>query len=76
MLKDAKSLLLVAAVFTAFALASCTKKAELGTAENPVKLHFVPSVDAKVIESNSKTFKEFLEKNTPYKMRKTRKKII
>lgn len=67
MLKDAKSLLLVAAVFTAFALVSCTKKAELGTAENPVKLHFVPSVDAKVIESNSKTFKEFLEKNTPYK---------
>lgn len=47
---------------------SCTKnKAELGTAENPIKLHFVPSVDAKVIENNSKTFKDYLEKNTPYK---------
>lgn len=46
----------------------CTKKtAELGSAENPVKLHFVPSVDAKVIEENSKAFKEYLEKNTPYK---------
>lgn len=67
MFKDSRNLILVAAVFAAFALASCTKKAELGTAENPVKLHFVPSVDAKVIESNSKTFKEFLEKNTPYK---------
>ena len=53
---------------SALLLGACTKKtAELGTAENPIKLHFVPSVDAKVIEENSKTFKEFLEKNTPYK---------
>ncbi len=51
----------------AFAI-GCTKKtAVLGSAENPVKLHFVPSVDAKVIEENSKAFKEYLEKNTPYK---------
>lgn len=49
-------------------VSGCTsKKAELGTAENPIKLHFVPSVDAKVIEDNSKIFKEYLEKNTPYK---------
>lgn len=47
---------------------ACTKKtAELGTQENPIKLHFVPSVDAKVIEDNSKVFKDYLEKNTPYK---------
>lgn len=57
------SLLLIAGLFTA-----CTSnKAELGTAENPIKLHFVPSVDAKVIEDNSKAFKDYLEKNTPYK---------
>lgn len=57
------SLLAVVAV-----LSGCTKKtAELGTADNPVKLHFVPSVDAKVIEDNSKKFKDYLEKNTPYK---------
>lgn len=49
-------------------LSSCTfKKAELGTADNPVKLFFVPSVDAKVIDSNSKTMKTWLEANTPYK---------
>jgi phosphonate transport system substrate-binding protein len=49
-------------------LTSCTfKKAELGTAENPVKLFFVPSVDANVIGSNSKIMKEWLEANTPYK---------
>lgn len=49
-------------------LSSCTiKKAELGTAENPVKLFFVPSVDAKVIDANSKIMKEWLEAHTPYK---------
>ena len=54
--------------FFAMTLIGCTKKtAELGTAENPIKLHFVPSVDAKVIEDNSKKFKDYLEKVTPYK---------
>lgn len=46
----------------------CTRKtAPLGSTDNPIKLHFVPSVDAKVIEDNSKKFKDYLEKNTPYK---------
>lgn len=44
-----------------------SRKAELGSAENPIKLYFTPSVDAKVIEDNAKTFKDYLEKNTPYK---------
>ena len=51
----------------AVAFLACTKKAELGTAENPVKLYFIPSVDAKVVEDNSKVFKTYLEKETPYK---------
>ncbi|MFN7727547.1 MAG: phosphate/phosphite/phosphonate ABC transporter substrate-binding protein [Bdellovibrio sp.] len=60
------TLLMVLAL--AFALSGCTsKKAELGSEKNPVKLYFVPSVDAKVIDDNSKIFKDFLEKNTPYK---------
>jgi phosphonate transport system substrate-binding protein len=61
---------LVGALALAFALglSSCTtKKAELGSEKNPVKLYFVPSVDAKVIEDNAKVFKVFLEANTPYK---------
>ncbi len=63
-----KNLSLITAAVAAVLLVGCTKKtAELGTAENPVKLHFVPSVDAKVIEDNSKKFKEHLEKTTPYK---------
>ncbi|MFZ4403841.1 MAG: phosphate/phosphite/phosphonate ABC transporter substrate-binding protein, partial [Pseudobdellovibrionaceae bacterium] len=45
------------------------KKAELGTAENPIKLHFIPSVDAKVLEDNSKAFQDYLEQNTPYKFK-------
>jgi len=50
------------------ALTSCTfKKAELGSAGNPIKLFFVPSVDAKVIDSNSKAMKTWLEANTPFK---------
>lgn len=52
----------------AMVLSSCTfKKAELGSEKNPIKLFFTPSVDAKVIEDNSKVFKAYLEKNTPYK---------
>lgn len=62
-----KSLAIVFGLLAIF-LSGCIKKtAELGSAENPVKLHFVPSVDAKVIEDNSIKFKEYLEKNTPYK---------
>lgn len=62
------SLRLFVVVASLLSFAACTsKKAELGTAENPVKVHFVPSVDVKVIEDNSKLLKEYLEKNTPYK---------
>ncbi len=63
-----KNILMVLLVAIAGTSIGCTKKtAELGSAANPVKLHFVPSVDAKVIEENSKAFKDYLEKNTPYK---------
>lgn len=59
---------IVVTTMVGLSIVGCTKnKAELGTAENPIKLHFVPSVDAKVIEDNSKKFKEYLEQATPYK---------
>ncbi|MCK6598652.1 MAG: phosphate/phosphite/phosphonate ABC transporter substrate-binding protein [Bdellovibrionaceae bacterium] len=51
-----------------FGLVGCTKQtAQLGSKENPIKFHFVPSVDAKVLEANSKEFLKYLEANTPYK---------
>jgi len=47
---------------------ACTRqKAALGSPENPIKMYFVPSVDVKVIEDNTKVLKTFLEANTPYK---------
>ena len=55
-------------LLAAVAFSGCTRKAaELGSAENPIKLHFVPSVDAKVIEDSSAKFKSYLEANTRYK---------
>ena len=58
----------VAALLALTFQVSCTfKKAELGSSDNPIKLFFVPSVDARVIDSNSKIMKTWLEKNTPYK---------
>lgn len=49
-------------------LAACTRdRGELGSASNPVKIFFVPSVDVKVLEDTSKTLSKFLEQNTPYK---------
>lgn len=47
------------------------KKDVLGTAENPIKLHLVPAVDAKVLADNSKKLQEYLEANTPYKFKIT-----
>lgn len=51
-----------------FVLSSCTtKRAELGTAANPVKFFLVPSVDAKLLEATARKVKIHLEKTTPYK---------
>lgn len=48
----------------------CTfKSADLGTAENPIKFYFVPSVDVKLLEDTSKVMKDYLEKTTPYKFK-------
>lgn len=65
MKKGLRLLMVVAAL--GMAVACTSKKAELGTAENPIKVHFVPSVDAKVIAESSALFKDYMEKNTPYK---------
>ncbi len=47
---------------------SCTRdKGPLGSAENPIKFFFVPSVDAKVLTEKTKHLKAYLEENTPYK---------
>lgn len=54
----------------ALLLGACTwREAELGTADNPVKFYFVPSVDVRLLEDTSKLLKTHLEANTPYKFK-------
>lgn len=56
------------ALAVALLLASCTgTKSAPGTADNPIKLFFTPSVDAKVIDASGKDIQAFLEKETGYK---------
>lgn len=63
-----KALKLSLAIALGTIISACTiDKGELGSEKNPVKLYFVPSVDAKVIESNAKIIETWLEANTPYK---------
>src|SRR5689334_14560160 len=59
--------LLLLIVFSTVILGCTRNRGNLGSEDNPVKLYFVPSVDAKVIENSSKKIKDYLEKNTPYK---------
>lgn len=55
-------------IVTLFSTLSCSKKSEpLGSAKNPVKFYFLPSVDAQAIADKSDVIKKYLEANTPYK---------
>lgn len=66
--QNIKYYILLSALCMAWALTGCTtQKAELGSEKNPIKMHFVPSVDAKVLDASSVAFKKYLEANTPYK---------
>jgi phosphonate transport system substrate-binding protein len=61
---------LTISLLLAMTVVSCTKKqSPLGSAENPIQFFMVPSVDAKVLDENTKILKQFLEANTPYKFR-------
>ena len=53
-------------VLFALGFTGCFEEAELGTADNPVKLYFTPSVDAETIATNSKDFIKFLEAETGF----------
>jgi phosphonate transport system substrate-binding protein len=55
-------------LFMIFAATGCTRdRGEFGSAKNPVKFFFVPSVDMKLLEDTSKALKKYMEANTPYK---------
>lgn len=51
-------------------LTGCTgNKKELGGEDNPIKLFFVPSVDATLIADKGKLVQDYLEKQTGYKFK-------
>ena len=62
---------LILALFVPVLSGCHLKKDVLGTAENPIKFHLVPALDARVLTDNSKVLKDYLEKNTPYKFQIT-----
>lgn len=67
-----RPLLVISILSASLVLSGCHfKKKTLGSAENPIKFHLVPSVDAKVLADNSRILKDYLEKNTPYKFQMT-----
>ncbi len=59
---------LLVATASLSSLVACTgPRSEVGTEENPLKLFFVPSVDANLLSDRAKVVQEYLEKKTPYK---------
>lgn len=51
-----------------FLVSACIKRTTpVGSAENPIKLFFVPSVDAKLLAEKGDVVKAYLEKETPFK---------
>lgn len=54
-------------VFVSSVVACTRHRAELGSAQNPIKFFLVPSVETGVLEESAKAIKIYLEANTPYK---------
>ena len=59
--------ILMLSAFTVLNNACTRDKGPIGSEKNPIKMFFVPSVEVKVIEDNSKSIKDYLEAHTPYK---------
>ena len=59
--------LAVILILSTVLLGGCTgRKAELGTAKNPIKLYFVPSVEVAVIIESGEAITDFLKEQTGY----------
>ena len=57
----------LALLLAGLALSGCSDRAPLGTKDNPIKLFFTPSVEAKTMQDQSEIIREYLEAHTPYK---------
>ncbi|MDP8231816.1 MAG: phosphate/phosphite/phosphonate ABC transporter substrate-binding protein [Candidatus Zophobacter franzmannii] len=62
-----KKLLLILTVLIALlALTSCAEKGELGAKNNPVKMYFVPSMEASTIVTSGQAIADYLHEATGY----------
>ena len=62
------TILIFPALVLAGLLSGCTKeRGPLGSADNPIKFFFSPSVDSKMITEQAKHIHDYLEAHTPYK---------
>jgi phosphonate transport system substrate-binding protein len=62
-----KTYFLLAVILIMLVLAGCTTKGELGTASNPIKMYFVPSMEAGKVVTSGNAIAAGLEKLTGYK---------
>lgn len=60
-----KILLIILTGILLFTL-SCTTKAPLGSKKNPIKMYFVPSMEANKVVTSGEAIAQFLEKETGY----------
>ena len=68
MAKKMWAIVLVLALLATSVLAGgCAKTAELGSAERPIQLYFVPSVEVSVIVESGDAISAFLEEQTGFK---------
>lgn len=63
------AIVLVVGILVGLANGCTGERAELGTEDNPIKLYFVPSVDAAALNDNARLIKNYLETATPYKFK-------
>ena len=63
---DMKKILLIILTGILLFTLSCTTKAPLGSKKNPIKMYFVPSMEANKVVTSGEAIAQFLEKETGY----------
>jgi phosphonate transport system substrate-binding protein len=61
-----KKIFVILAVLALILLTSCSEKGALGTKSNPVKMYFVPSMEASTIVTSGQAIADYLHETTGY----------
>ncbi len=67
MAKKMWAIVLILVLLATSGLAGCAKEADLGSADHPFQIYFVPSVEVSVIVESGDAIADFLEAQTGYK---------